>query len=60
MTQQPDPNFRNGRKRRVVHPKVDGFGDPLKYPSLAKQAKNLAKTAGQIARNPKVANDDYR
>jgi hypothetical protein len=59
MTQQPDPNFRNGRKRRVVHPKVEGFADPnLKYPSLAQQAKNLAGTAKQIMKNPKVATED--
>ena len=56
-----DPNFRNGKRprRRVQHPKVEGFADVEKrYPSLAKQARNLAQTAGQIARNPKVANDD--
>ena len=59
-----DPNFRNGRKRRVQHPKVEGFGDPKKksskpaYPSLLQQGKNLAQTAGQIARNPKPASNE--
>ena len=60
-----DPNFRNGRKRRIKHPPVPGFGPPKPakakkpaYPSLGQQAKNLAQTAGQIARNPKVASDE--
>lgn len=57
MTNSNTPN--NKRRRRVQHPKVTGFGDiEKKYPSLAQQAKNLAQTAGQIARNPKVASDD--
>ena len=64
-----DPNFRNGRRRRVQHPKVDGFGEqketqkpkkdrPIAYPSLGQQARNLAQTAGQVARNPKPASND--
>jgi len=58
MTESNNPR-RPSRRRRVQHPKVTGFGDIEKqYPSLAKQAKNLVQTAGQIARNPKVASDD--
>jgi len=56
-----DPNFRNGSRRRVQQPKVTGFGEQKQtpaYPSLGQQAKNLAQTAGQIARNPKVASED--
>ena len=63
MTQSNNP--RRPARRRVQHPKVDGFGAPREvqkpkpaYPSLGQQAKNLAQTAGQIARNPKVASED--
>ena len=54
-------NFRNGVPTPNNSDK--GFGDkkpaPNKpqYPSLGRQARNLAQTAGQIARNPKVASD---
>ena len=67
-------NFRNGKRprRRVQHPKVVGFGVPaapqkpqgkpkpipIAYPSFGQQARNLAGTMGQIARNPKVATDE--
>ncbi len=58
MTDSNKPQ-RPSRRRRVQHPKVEGFADVEKrYPSLAKQARNLAQTAGQIARNPKVASED--
>ncbi len=61
-----DSNFRNGRRRRrVQHPKVTGFGEQKEvqnpkpaYPSLGQQARNLAQTAGQVARNPKPASSD--
>ena len=63
MTQSNNP--RRPARRRVQHPKVTGFGDQKEgttpkpaYPSIGQQAKNLAQTAGQIARNPKIASDD--
>lgn len=63
MTQPNKP--RRPSRRRIQHPKVEGFGDQKEgttpkpaYPSIGQQAKNLAQTAGQIARNPKIASDD--
>ena len=56
-------NSNTPKRRRVQHPKVDGFGQQnqtpkLEYPTLSQQAKNLALTARQVARNPKIASSD--
>ena len=58
-----DPNPRGKRRIRDQSPKSSGFGErkevkPPAYPSLGRQARNLAQTAGQIARNPRVASSE--
>ena len=55
-------NFRNNRSTPGGQGK--GFGErkpkPKKpaYPSLGRQVRNLAQTAGQVARNPKPASEE--